>query len=325
MNLATLRTESMGVNLIDHALIEDYSRSLALKNFAALSVERYRTFVLRFLAWAWEDKGTPRLQDIRREDLADFQNVLHAQKRLRDNLPLSSATKAKYILALKSFFRFLVKQGILLYNPASELEVPKQNPDRLRPILKEKEIKLFLESIKGDTPLKTRDRAIFETLYSTGIRNSELRGLNIEDVDFKEEKLTIRHAKGYFGERQRIVPIGKLALAWVGEYLEKARPRLVQDSTLIQTLFVTAWGGPIPLSIPSKLTGEYAKRIGLQNRVTPHILRHSFAVHLLKHGADIRFVQEMLGHASLDSTRAYTKLEISDLKRVHRRCHPRER
>jgi len=325
MNLATLRTDSMGVNLINSRLIEDYARSLALRNFAPFSVERYKTFTLRFLVWAWEQKGIERLQDIKKEDLSDFQNVLHLQKRLRDNIPLSAATKAKYILALKSFFRFLTKQQILLYNPASELEAPKQNPDRLRPILKEKEIKLFLDSVKGDTVLEIRDRAIFEVLYSTGIRNSELRSLNVEDVDSKKEELVIRHAKGYFGERQRIVPIGKLALAWVREYLENSRPKLLQDSTLIQTLFVTGWGSPIPISIPGHLTRAYAKRMNLGRRITPHILRHSFAVHLLKRGADIRFVQEMLGHASLDSTKLYTKLEISDLKRIHKRFHPRER
>ena len=325
MNLATLRIESMGNKLINIALIEDYSRSLALRSFSVLSVERYKTLALRFLAWVWEDKGIERLGDIKRKDLNDFQNVLHTQKRLKDNVPLSAATKAKYVLAIKSFFRFLTKSGLLLYNPASELEVPKQNQDRLRPTLKEKEITRFLDSIKGSSPLETRDRTIFEVFYSTGIRNSELRALNIEDVDFKKEELIVRHAKGYFGERQRIVPIGKLALAWVSEYLENARPKLIQDSECIHTLFVTSWGSPIPISIPGHLTKLYAKRMGFQNRITPHILRHSFAVHLLKRGADIRFVQEMLGHSSLDSTQLYTKLEISDLKRIHKRCHPRER
>ena len=325
MRLATLPTESMGLSSVDKASVEDYCRSLALRGFSALTVEKYKTLALRFLAWVWEDKGIERLLDIKRQDLADFQNILHTQKRLRDNLPLSAATKAKHILAVKSFFRFLVKTGKLLYNPASELEVPKISQDRLRPALKEKEVKLFLDSIKGNSPLEVRDRTIFEVFYSTGIRNSELRALEIGDVDFKKEEIMVRHAKGYFGERQRIVPIGKLALSWVSEYLENARPKLVQDSSAIQALFVTSWGSPIPISIPGHLAKRYAKRMGFQNRITPHILRHSFAVHLLKRGADIRFVQEMLGHRSLDSTQLYTKLEISDLKRIHKRCHPRER
>jgi len=302
----------------------DYARALALRGFAPLSVERYKIFTQRFLAWVWEARGLEKLQDIKREDLADFQNVLHTQRRLRDNLPLSAATKAKYVLAVKSFFRFLVKRQILLYNPASELEVPKTNPDRLRPILKEKEIKFFLDSIKGETPFEIRDRAIFEILYSTGIRNSELRALNIEDVDFTKEELAIRHAKGYFGERQRIVPIGKLALGWLSEYLENARPKILQNSSAIRTLFVNNWGGALSVGYLSHLPERYIPKTSAR-RVNPHILRHSFAVHLLKRGADIRFVQEMLGHASLDSTKLYTKLEISDLKKIHRRCHPRER
>ncbi len=311
--------------MVSEALIEEFGRSIALKGFSLFTVTTYKANTEKFLKWMLESKGINRPEDVRREDLSDFQNFLYTRTRIRDGGPLSLATKAKHILAVKSFFRFLARSGVLPYNPASDLEIPRINQDRLRPVLDERQVVRFLESIRGSDAIGIRDRAMFELLYSTGLRNSELRELSVDDVDFKSEEVVVRHAKGYYGERQRIVPAGALALAWTKEYIAKARPKLLQESDTVRTLFITRWGGPVSISALSLICRQYAKRSGLDKRISPHILRHSFAVHLLKRGADIRFVQEMLGHASLDSTKLYTKLEISDLKKIHRRYHPRER
>lgn len=306
------------------AVLRDYGDALRFNNFSPYTVDHYTRTVQAFFGWLLAEKEITRVGDIRREDVRDFEARVHGQTRLRDGSALSMETKIKKILALRNFFRFLFKRGLVHVDLGADIEVPRKNSDRLRETLKEKEVRVFLEGIQGRTPHELRDRAMFELFYSSGIRNTELRTLNVGDVDLKDRQLTVREAKGYFGPRQRIVPMGSVALGFLEEYLLNVRPKFLKNPAE-KTLFISSIGRPLSIEIPGQLARYYAKKIGIDKRVTPHILRHSFAAHLLKRGADIRHVQAMLGHACLDSTRIYTKLDVADLKRIHTRCHPREK
>jgi len=297
---------------------------LKIRNYAQSTIQNYHKSLKEFLTYLSEEHGILRIQDATKEVLRSWEEKVYSRKRLRDGGPLSLGTKHHKITALKSFFNFLLKKQEILYNPAGDLELPTLRRDRLRDSLKEREIKKLIEAPSGHTLLGIRDRAIMELFYSTGIRNSELRAIEIQDVDFERQEIRILHAKGYFGERQRLVPVGKKALLYLEEYLKESRPKLLKEPSL-RVLFVTKSGRALRVEDPRDIVFKYEKLSGLKKHAYPHIFRHSFATHLLRHGADIRYVQEMLGHKSLNSTQSYTKIEISDLKRIHHKTHPREK
>jgi len=305
-------------------LLKRYADHLTLGSYSLMTIKKYSANILEFFHWLSKDKGIVRIQDITRELLTEYQNKIMVQKRIRDALPLGLWMKYGKLVTLKTFFKFLVRKRLLLYNPAGDLDLPRVRKDTLREVLKENEVKKILSASRGDGPLQIRDRALLELFYSTGMRNSEARSLEIEDVDFERQEARIRHGKGYFGKRERVVPIGRIALSHLEDYLTLARPKLLgQEHTAI--LFVSKSGLPLRIQEPDLIIKKYARIAGIKKKVRTHLLRHSFATHLLRHGADIRYVQAMLGHASLDSTQIYTKVEISDLKRIHRKTHPRER
>jgi len=304
-------------------LLTRYEDHLKVRNYSATTILRYTKDTKEFLRYLTDTEGIERIQDATKDILFKYQNKIFALKKIKDQTPLSLGSRAAKLEAVKSFFRFLSKKQEILYNPAAELELPKLRRDRLRDSLKENEAKKVLEAPSGQDPLSIRNRAILELFYSTGLRNSELRTLEIQDVDFERQELKIKHAKGYFGEKQRVVPVGKLATAYIEEYLLHARPKLLKGKSH-PILFVTKSGKPLRIEDPADIVRRYAKTAGIKRRVYPHLFRHSFATHMLRRGADIRYVQEMLGHESLDTTKIYTKVEISDLKRVHHKTHPRE-
>lgn len=305
-------------------VLNRYADHLKIRNYSQSTMRNYRKSLEEFLSFLCEEQGLTRLQDVTKEVLRAWEAKVYARTRLKGGSPLSLSTKHHKITALKSLFGFLLKKGEILYNPASDLELPGLRRDKLRDSLKEREIKKLIEAPSGRTPLGIRDRAILELFYSTGIRNSELRALEIEDVDFERQEIKILHAKGYFGERQRLLPVGKKALLYLEEYLRESRPKLLKEPSL-RVFFVTKSGRALRVEDPRDIVFKYEKLSGLKRHAYPHLFRHSFATHLLRHGADIRFVQEMLGHKSLDSTQVYTKIEISDLKKIHHKTHPRER
>jgi integrase/recombinase XerD len=176
------------------------------------------------------------------------------------------------------------------------------------------------------TPLGLRDRAILEVLYSTGIRNAELRALQLYDLDLDRGLLRINEGKN---AKDRVVPLGRAACNYLREYLTEARPRLLKargaEATTEQLVFLSRTGRPLwTLGVIYPIR-KHARRAGIEKTITPHTLRHTFATHMLQGRADIRHIQAMLGHASVATTQIYTRVEVTDLKAVHRRCHPRER
>jgi len=308
-----------------NAVLLGYADHLKIRNYSPNTAEHYLRDLKEFLRFLLDEQAVTRVQDVTKDILKVYQQKIFAQTRKRDGKPLSLRSKHHKLMALRNFFGYLVKKSEILYNPALSLELPKLRRDNLRDALKEREVKRILDSFKRPcTSFEIRDKAILELFYSTGIRNTELRLLEVSDLDLERGELKILHAKGYFGEKQRVIPVGRVALACLEDYLVNARPKLLKDPGAA-VLFVTKSGKPLRVEDPNDIVKRCVLRSGLKRNVYPHLFRHSFATHLLRHGADIRYVQEMLGHESLNSTQVYTKLEISDLKKIHHKTHPRER
>ena len=226
------------------------------------------------------------------------------------------------LCSVKYFFRWLTRQHVTLFNPAAEIELPRC-PRRLpRDILTAAEMEAVLAQPDVQTAVGVRDRAILETLYSTGIRRKELANLTIYDLDPARQTLMVREGKN---RRDRVLPVGQRALAWIQKYLTDARPGCVMEPDE-GFLFLTVDGGPFRLlKLLSGIVAKYMAAAQLTKKGGCHIFRHTMATLMLENGAAIRFIQEMLGHAVLASTQVYTHVSISQLQKIHQATHPAER
>ncbi len=232
----------------------------------------------------------------------------------------SKATIARKLATLRSFFKFLVKRDRISSNPVVGIRTPKQEK-RLPKFLEYDDIKRLLETPPMDTWLGARDRAIMETLYSTGMRVSELVALNMDDVDFLGEVVHIRGK----GKKERIAPISSSVLRVIQHYLEFRNKRAQNNGNFDgKVLFVNKHGKRLSTRSVRRKMDKYLKMAGLDPAISPHTLRHSFATHMLNRGADLRSVQELLGHQSLSTTQIYTHLTTKKLKEVYQGAHPRE-
>lgn len=229
----------------------------------------------------------------------------------------ATATIARRLAALKAFYQFLVRQKYLSQDPTANLESPKLEK-RLPKVLSVREVELLLAQPDPGQAAGMRDRAMLELLYATGIRVSELVALDVGDVNLE---LGYIQCSGK-GAKQRIVPLGSLAIASCRDYLESGRNRLVKDREE-QALFVNHHGRRLTRQGFWKIVKKYADDASIDKEITPHTLRHSFATHLLENGADLRSVQEMLGHADISTTQVYSQLTRGRLKEVYARTHPR--
>jgi integrase/recombinase XerC len=232
----------------------------------------------------------------------------------------AKSTIARKIATLRSFYKFLVKRNLIKTNPVMFIRTPKQER-KLPRVLEYDEIKRLLDAPSTDNWLGARDRAIMETLYSTGVRVSELVSLNMDDVDFLGEVI---HVRGK-GKKERIAPIGSSALQAIQHYME-FRNRRSQNNPGFDTkvLFVNKHGKRLSTRSVRRKMDKYLKIAGLDIAISPHTLRHSFATHMLNNGADLRSVQELLGHQSLSTTQIYTHLNTKKLKEVYDSAHPRD-
>jgi integrase/recombinase XerD len=232
--------------------------------------------------------------------------------------PLSFSTQHSNLAPLKAFFKWLSKENHILYNPASEFELPKL-PKRLpKHILSIEEIEDLLRHTQIHGDIGVRDRAIMETFYSCGIRKMELVNLKIHDIDLQRGTLVIFEGKW---KKDRVVPIGDRACAWVKKYLEEVRPQLVSDDDP-GNMFLTEYSEPFIKNRISDLIRKYLDAVGIDKPGACHLFRHSMATHMLENGADIRYIQMILGHVNLSSTEIYTQVSIKKLKQVHTATHP---
>lgn len=229
----------------------------------------------------------------------------------------SKSTIARKLATLRSFYKFCLKRGYVQANPMASVRTPKQEK-RLPKFLEEEDARKLLETPDVTTLLGARDRAMLETMYSTGVRVSELVDLNIEDVDFVGECL---HVRGK-GKKERMTPISPTALAWIRRYMDMRRADPRANSFNQQSLFINKHGQRLSTRSVRRKLDKYLQIAGLDPSISPHTLRHSFATHMLNRGADLRSVQELLGHQSLSTTQIYTHVTTSRLKEAYDRAHP---
>ncbi len=230
---------------------------------------------------------------------------------------LAPTTVARSLVSLKVFYRFLAQEGYLAADPTMNLESPKVW-SRLPQTLSLREVETLLGKPDREDSLGLRDRAALELLYATGVRVSELIHLKMADINLEVGYLRCLGK----GKKERIVPLGSHAREALKSYLDKGRERLVREKDT-KELFVNRFGNPLSRQGFWKMLKKYVKWAGFEKRVTPHILRHSFATHLLERGADLRSVQEMLGHSDISTTQIYTHVDRGRLKEIHRKYHPR--
>ena len=238
----------------------------------------------------------------------------------RGDRPLRPPSVARHLAALRSLHRFCVDEGLLESDP-TQLTVSPKLPQAVPKALDEDEVADLLGAVTGSGPALLRDRAILELLYGTGMRISELCGLDVDDVDL--DRAVVRcFGKG---RKERVLPLGSYAGAAVEQYLVRSRPQLVRDRVSGRALVLNQRGGRLSRQGCWQIVRRYGDRVGLGARLTPHVLRHSCATHMIEHGADIRLVQEMLGHASITTTQIYTRVSQRRLREVFMDAHPRAR
>ncbi len=272
------------------------------------TVEAYRSDVEDFLAFLGA-AGAADLEAVNAARLVDYVEAARARG-------LASGTVWRRLVAVRMFYRFLLMEGYVAGDPAEAFQTPRLWK-RMPEVLSVEGVEALLEAPGADTPLGLRDRAMLEMLYATGARASELCGLDVGDVNFQYGFVRC------YGKRmkERLVPVGRSAREALRAYLERGRPELLRRGDE-PALFVTARGNRLSRSAVWQRVNRHARAAGL-GHVHPHMLRHSFATHLLAGGADLRAVQVMLGHADISTTEIYTHVDRSRLKAVHQRCHPR--
>jgi integrase/recombinase XerD len=298
-------------------LLRLYGDSIAVRH-ASRTCVAYLADVQLFFDWL-HGRGV-QLADVRTTDILAYQSDLVAVRK-KDGRPYSSSVLINRLSAVKSFFRYLYKSGKVLYDPAAGVEYPRAELRLPRGILTRQQVRRLVEAPDATSCAGLRDRAILETFYATGIRVSELAALAVTDVDTEEKVVRVLRGKG---GKERHVPLTTPAAHALENYLLEARPKL-RGARRSRLLFLAPRGGRLLTSTLNQLVQRYAKDAALKRHVTCHTLRHTVATHLLKGGADIRHIQALLGHSSLQTTERYTRVEISDLKDVIRRAHPRGR
>jgi len=314
-----------------------YLDALRARNYSESTVETRGFDLKMFLGWAAE-RDLARAGQITRPILEAYQRWLHHYRRPAARRggnaatppdagasagsrgkPLGWSTQRAKLGALKDFFRWLTRQDVILHNPASELELPRPEKRLPQQALTLAEIDRLLAVPDIADPLGVRDRAMLELFYSTGLRRAELCRLELPDVNAERRTVTVRRGKG---KKDRVVPVGARALAWIERYVRDVRPRLSLD-TRTATLFLSGYGEAFNPDVVSRMVSEWMKRAGFDRSGSCHLLRHTCATHMLEGGADIRYIQQLLGHENLETTAIYTEVSIRQLQEVHARCHPR--
>jgi len=298
------------VNLEAQRLLDTYLDHLRVeKRLAANTLEAYGRDLVDFLAWA-EGRNVQRVADLTEDDLRLYFTRLKKKG-------ISARSVARKMSSVRGLFRFWAREGVIAGDPARRLEVPK-TPRGLPRDLTLDEVERLLGQPDPDRALGVRDQALLEVLYATGLRVSELLGLCLQDLNL-EVGFVVAYGKG---KKERLVPLGDKAREGLTRYLAGVRPRLCKAGKAPH-VFLNRSGKPLSRQGFWKRLKRYALAAGIRSPVTPHVLRHSFATHLLERGADLRSLQMMLGHASISTTQIYTHLNRERLKRIYEKYHPR--
>src|SRR5574341_937787 len=294
----------------DDKVVDAYMNYLLVeKGLSPATLEVYAREIRAFCAWLAKN-GVGGWRSATRTHALGFLGSLKARG-------ISASTRSRALVSLRNFYKYLLKEGVLRSDPTALIEFPRK-PSRLPHVLSREEVVALLEAPDPGNARGLRDAAILETAYATGLRASEITSLRMDAVD-----LNVGYVRTV-GKRskERVVPMGEPAMKKVGEYLLSSRPFLLRGRKS-PYLFVGPSGRHLTRQAFWKMLKRYARKAGIAHRVTPHVFRHSFATHLLEGGADLRAVQEMLGHADISTTQIYTHIDREYLKEVHRTFHPR--
>ena len=284
------------------------------KNLSDNTINSYRTDLTKLFNF-FETKNVQDLSDVTYQIITEFFELQRSES-------INSTTVSRYSSSIKGFFSFLHKQEYIKKNPANKL-VSTKIARNLPTVLSFNEIEMILSQPRTDENkpinLELRDKAILELMYSSGLRVSELLNLKISDLFFEEEIIRVIGK----GSKQRIVPIGSSAINWVTEYLQKIRPLLQKRMKSENVIFLNSKGSKLSRMAIWKIVKKYCELAEIKKEVHPHTFRHSFATHLLEGGADLRAVQEMLGHSDISTTQIYTHIDREYVKQIHKDFHPR--
>ena len=295
---------------LDHLAVE---RGLSVNTLSA-----YRRDLRRYIAFLAK-RGIRSVKRIDEPAVRSFVASISASTHGREDSPYSATSVARSLSAVRSFHRFLVRDGVTQSDPAAGISRPKL-PRKLPHPIPVDDVERVIAATQGPTPERVRDRAIIELLYGAGLRVSELTGLDVDDLDLESGSVRVFGK----GSKEREVPVGGMAKKACQDYLVTARPSMARASSRA-ALFLNQRGGRLSRQSCGRLLSRYAKMAGLERGLSPHTLRHSFATHLLEGGADVRVVQELLGHASVATTQIYTLVTREHLREVYYSSHPRAR
>lgn len=296
--------------------IESFLNHLRIeKNVSNLTVISYRTDLNQFFDFLADRYQVP--VDKISIDILNHKAVREYLANMQDE-GLSRATMARKLASLRSFIKFLCRENILTGNPIATVATPRQEK-RLPRFLYPEDINALLNAPDSSKPIGKRDRAILETLYCTGVRVSELAGMDISNLDPEDDFIKVKGK----GNRERLVPIGSKARQALKEYINSSRPFLGKKIDCEDALFLNKYGNRLSARSIRNIINKYVQQAALNQKVSPHTLRHTFATHLLNAGADLRSVQELLGHVKLSTTQIYTHVTRDKIKTIHNNTHPR--
>lgn len=291
--------------------LKEYLATLKIeKNLSGNTLKSYKTDLLSFLNFISQSEIND-LSDIKTNHIAAFFKLLK-------DAGLNETSAARYFSSLKGFFKYLYKSDYIKSNPIERIPPPKISR-KLPEVLNVREINLILEQPDVKDTIGLRDKAILEVFYACGTRVSELINIKVNDLFLSEEVIRVFGK----GSKERLIPIGSSARKWVEKYLRKSRPILAKNYKSENYLFLNQRGTKFSRMGIWKIVNHYARQAGIEKNVHPHTFRHSFATHLIEGGADLRAVQEMLGHSDISTTQIYTHIDRDYIKLVHKKYHPR--
>lgn len=299
-----------------HGYLNAHCEWAEVRGFSEHTIRTQRGHLRRFIAWC-DERGVTKPSEITRPMMERYQRFLFHYRK-PDGAPLTIGSQITALACVRAWFRWMARENHVLYNPAADLELPREPMALPKTILSVVQVEQVMNQADARTPIGVRDRAIMETFYSSGIRRMELMNLKLYDVDTERGTVMVRQGKG---GRDRLVPLGERASRWIEKYLAEVRSELATAEDE-RSLFLDEFGRPVSDRYLGDLVRRYLENTGIATRGSCHVFRHAMATHMLENGADIRFIQVMLGHANLETTQIYTRVSMTKLKEIHTATHP---